>query len=112
MKIQTEQELADAVLRGDSHIEIEGSLVKGVLAIRASGAKAWLMVSTLLVAALAVSLAMRRPALTFPLVSGMGAGSASVAIKLCYAAGGIGILSVLREYQAMEQEKHYLKLRK
>lgn len=110
MKVYTEQELVDAVKRRENYIEIEGSLATGVLAIRASGAKAWLMVSALLIAALALSYAMRKPVVTLPLISQLGLGTGLVAIKLSYLAGNIGILNRIRSYSSVKQEKNYLSL--
>ncbi|RDX37983.1 hypothetical protein DZA51_01870 [Vibrio campbellii] len=111
MKVYTEQELVDAVKRGKNYIEIEGSLATGVLAIRASGAKAWLMVSVLLIAALALSYAMRKPVVTLLLISQLGLGAGLVAIKLSYLAGNIGILNRLRSYRSVKQGKSFLSLK-
>ena len=107
MKIRTEKDLGEALKNEQEQIEIEGDLCKKVIKIKATGKVAM----TVTIGAIAVSIValMTTPhtggasnlahLITAPAaVVTLGVSTASSAVAIAIAAGGVGALKKLRRY--------------
>lgn len=115
MKATTEKELAEAIESGASSIEIYGDLARHIIGIKATGQVAWL------VAVGAIGFA---AALLFKISPGtiakyaagavgiLGLSATATAISIAVAAGGVGILNSLRDYNMEKISDTHVKLTK
>lgn len=122
MAIHTEKELAAALKGNQDTIEIEGDLAKKVIRIKATGPIVWgVVISCLAVSVVAILAA---PAtggtstaagfIASPVViSGLGGvGTASAAIGIAVAAGGVFALKRLRKYKIDKKSPTHIVLRR
>ena len=123
--VKTEKELADAINRGDDSIEIEGDLANRTIKIRACGKVAWLValgsIGIAAYALVSIPLTGGADAPAAGIVSGI-TGSAAVAvlglpatmaaIGIAVAAGGVGVLSKVRDYKETSRADNLLVLRR
>ena len=119
--VHTEKELADAIKRGEDTIEITSNLAKKTIRIRATGNVAWA------IAFGAIGLA-AYAAISTPLTGGasapvsgiaatgaigvLGGAATYSAIALALAAGGVGVLTKLREYKEVSRTASTLTLKR
>lgn len=128
MSINSDDDLSDALKRGDSTIEIEGSLADKVIKIKATGQVSWL------IAAGAIAIAVYAAITFVPMAAGsggaavplngamavsgatgavaiLGAGATATAIAMAVRARGTGVLSDLRaKYKIVEQKQGHVVL--
>lgn len=123
--IKTEKELADAINRGEDTIEIEGSLAKKTIRIRATGAVAWAIafgaigIATYAAITTGVIGGASTP-VTAPVVGITGGAAVGVlggaatysAIAIAAAAGGVGALTKLRAYKEISRTENKLVLKR
>lgn len=122
MAIHTEKELAAALKGNQDTIEIEGDLAKKVIRIKATGRIVWgVVISCLAVSVVAI---LATPAtggasnvahlVASPVViSGLGGvGTASAAIGIAVAAGGVFALKRLRKYKIDKKSPTHIVLRR
>lgn len=122
MAIHTEKELAAALKGNQDTIEIEGDLAKKVIRIKATGRIVWgVVISCLAVSVVAI---LATPAtggasnvahfVASPVViSGLGGvGTASTAIGIAVAAGGVFALKRLRKYKIDKKSPTHIVLRR
>lgn len=101
MAITRKDELGEALKNGESRIEIKGDLAKRVIRIKATGPVAWfLAIGCLGIAAVAIvgsggTAAPVGAAAMAPAVSILGGSTATAAIAVAVAAGGVGALNRL-----------------
>lgn len=120
MRVTTEKELAKAIESDTEFIEIEGDLAKGVIKLKYVGKAAWLVAIAAIGAAVALVLATPATAgITsgFAAVSAAGAVSilglsATTAIGIAVATGGISVLNRLRDYDMEKISDTHVKLTK
>jgi len=123
-KVSNNDELNDAMKRGESRIEIEGDLAKKVVRIKAAGGVAWALaigaigVAVIAIAAFAPVAAVTggtaAPAEAAVMGTGtalamgvLGVDAAMGAIALAVAAGGVAVLTRLRsDYKIVEQGRN------
>ena len=118
MVVCTEEELAEALKSGTESIEIEGDLAKGVVRIKYTGQAAWVIA---IGAAVALALAapatagagiVASPFVATGAVSVLGFGTTATAISIAVAAGGVGVLNSLRDYDLEKISDTHVKLTK
>lgn len=118
MSIKTEDQLGKALKEGKDIIEIEGDLVNKVIKIKATGNIAWAVAITaiaLAVLALLISGGVSAPAsgiVGFSAVSILGLPTTLSAISIAVAAGGVGVLNSLREYEIQSHTDNLLVLKR
>lgn len=120
-KVYDAEGLADAINNGDDTIEIEGDFANKVIRIKATGTVAWA------IAIGAIAIAVTSIILTIPTagtseianfvaapiaVSVLGIDTTYAAILIAIAAGGVGVLSTIRNYREVAVGDNYIKLRK
>ena len=121
MKAMTEKELAEAIESGANSIEIYGDLARHTIGIKATGQVAWLVA----IGAIGVAVAslMGSPATAgvsagFAAASAagavgiLGAATTATAISIAVAAGGVGVLNRLRDYDMKKISDTHVKLTK
>lgn len=120
MAVRNEEELAGAIQKKQSVIEVEGDIGRRIIRIKAVGAIAW----ALLLGALLVILAsmvstggtvggLVAAPLAVPIVTIVGPSAAATIIALAMAAGGIGILSSLRsDYRVVSDDGRKVTLKR
>ena len=119
--VRTEKELAESLKRGESTITIEGDICEKVIRIKATGKVAWLVAIAAI--GVAVASALSAPAtagtslgvnfLTAPAAAGvLGVGATTSAIAIAIAAGGVGVLNSLRDYNIVEKKSNRVVLKK
>lgn len=105
--VRTEKELANAVKEDKDTIIVEGDLKNEVIRIKAKGSVAWGVCIACLTVALVSILAAPETGGTSLAVSGftgtdaasiLGVSTASTAVLIAVAAGGVGVLNKLRKY--------------
>ena len=123
VKATNNNELKDAIKRGESTIEIEGDLAKKVIRLKATGNVAWVVAfGALGVAVLSVAVltpmtvatgGLAAPAEVVvasaafaPAAAIMGMDVAVMAVGLAVAAGGVGILTRLRSGYKIVDRAH------
>lgn len=124
-KVKTEKELGDAIKSGEDEIEIEGDLASKTIRIRATGNVAWaIAVGAIGIAAFSAYATVGTGGSTAPvtLTSGfsasvaassiLGVSTASTAVYIAIAAGGIGALTRLRKYKEVYRSESKLILRR
>ncbi|MFM5536975.1 hypothetical protein ACET8U_06965 [Aeromonas veronii] len=105
MAIHTEKDLGEALKQERDTIEIEGDLKKKVLRIKATGNVAWAVAIGAISVAVIVALGSGGTAAPVSGLVGVGAvsvlglSSATSAITIAIAAGGVGALNSLRNYK-------------
>ena len=122
MIVRSEEELANAIENGTESVEIEGDLAKGVIRIKYVEKAAWLVAISAIGAAVAFALAAPATAGTSlvasPLfaatgaVSTLGFSATATAISIAVAAGGVGVLNRLRDYDMEKISDTHVKLTK
>lgn len=121
MIVRSEEELANAIENGTESIEIEGDLAKGVIKIKYVGKAAWLVAIGAIgvaVASLMVSPATAGVSAGFAAASAagavgiLGAATTATAISIAVAAGGVGVLNRLRDYDMEKISDTHVKLTK
>lgn len=123
--VKTEKELADAINRGEDTIEIEGSLAKKTIRIRATGKVAWVIafgaigLATYAVITTGVTGGTSTPVvgpvagITGGVAVGILGGAATYsAIAIAVAAGGVGVLTRLRDYKEISRTENRLVLKR
>ncbi|MEZ9327472.1 hypothetical protein BCU83_04210 [Vibrio breoganii] len=100
MIVKDEEQLAEALQRGDSEIHIEGDLVNGVTSIRATGAVVWGLVIVAIVSCIGCTLVTRNPTAGVTVASLIGTKPALTAMSLVWIAGGVSVLEQLRSYRS------------
>lgn len=121
VKVSNNDDLKDAIKRGESRIEIEGDLAKKVIRLKATGKVAWLIAGgavgvavmglIILTPTTVVTGGLAAPveagiisAAIAPAATIIGLDVAMMAVGLAIAAGGVGILTRLRsDYKIVEQ---------
>ncbi|MDE7316236.1 MAG: hypothetical protein K2N12_00655 [Helicobacter sp.] len=121
MVVRTEQELAKAIEGGMNSIEIHGDLARHTIGIKATGQVAWLVAIGAIgvaVASLMVSPATAGVSAGFAAASAagavgiLGAATTATAISIAVAAGGVGVLNRLRDYDMEKISDTHVKLTK
>ena len=121
MVVHSEEELANAIENGTESIEIEGDLAKGVIKIKYVVKAAWLVAIGAIgvaVASLMVSPATAGVSAGFAAASAagavgiLGAATTATAISIAVAAGGVGVLNRLRDYDMKKISDTHVKLAK
>ena len=121
MKAMTEKELAEAIESGANSIEIYGDLARHTIGIKATGQAAWLVAIGAIgvaVASLMVSPATAGVSAGFAAASAagavgiLGAATTATAISIAVAAGGVGVLNRLRDYDMEKISDTHVKLTK
>ena len=121
MKAMTEKELAEAIESGANSIEIYGDLARHTIGIKATGQVAWLVAIGAIgvaVASLMVSPATAGVSAGFAAASAagavglLGAATTATAISIAVAAGGVGVLNRLRDYDMEKISDTHVKLTK
>lgn len=109
MAIKTEEELGEALKNNQDEIEIEGDLTKKVLRIKATGAVAWAIAIGAIGIAVAIVIGSGGTGAPVSGIVGVGAVSilgvstASSAVLIAVAAGGVGALNSLRKYKIVSK---------
>ncbi|MNJ52945.1 hypothetical protein D3C77_483140 [compost metagenome] len=125
-KVNTEEELADAIADGVDYIEIEGDLANKTFRIRAAGTVAWAIAIGCIAAAVVVAIAATKMNETkASMVSGfaaaglsaapaaaLGPAAVAAAIGIAVSAGSVSVLNRLREYDQHSFEDGVLVLLK
>ena len=112
MALSTESELGKALKNGDETLEIEGDLAKKVLRIKATGKVAWVVaIGALGVAVVAVistggTAAPVASVGIAPAIAVLGIPSATSAVLIAVAAGGVGVLNSLRKYKIVDKSEN------
>lgn len=123
--VKTEKEFADAINRGEDTIEIEGSLAKKTIRIRATGNVAWAIafgaigIATYAAITTAATGGTSAP-VTGPAVGVAGGAAVGIlggaatysAIAIAVAAGGVGALTKLRGYEEVSRTDNKLVLKR
>ena len=121
MTARTEKELAEAIESGANSIEIYGDLARHTIGIKATGQVAWLVAIGAIgvaVASLMVSPATAGVSAGFAAASAagavgiLGAATTATAISIALAAGGVGVLNHLRDYDMEKISDTHVKLTK
>ena len=117
VKVRTEEELAAAMEKEEDTIEVVGDLANKTIKIKATGSVVWGIAFGAIGAA--VALAMTGAGTPAALLSAAGAtaligtGATTSAIAIAVAAGGIGILSSMRDdYEIVEQNSKHIILKR
>lgn len=123
--VRTEKELAESLKRGESTITIEGDICEKVIRIKATGRVAWLVaIGAIAVTAksLLADVATGGTALpvTVPVkaftgtaaVGILGLSTTTSAVLIAVAAGGVGVLNSLRDYNIVEKNSNRVVLKK
>ncbi|WP_072896142.1 MULTISPECIES: hypothetical protein [Sphingobium] len=129
-KAHNNDELNDAMKRGESTIEIEGDLAKKIIRLKATGNVAWaIAIGAIAIATLAAIVAIPATVVTgglaapvegvavtaalAPAVATLGLDIALMALGLAVSAGGVGVLTRLRSnYKIVEQAPDHVVLAK
>ncbi len=127
-KVYDQKGFADAVSNGDDTIEIEGSFAEEVFRIRATGKVSWAIAIAAITIAVAVLVAtipskekgdaigtteVAKFVVDPAAFSILGTNATITAISIAVAAGGVGVLSRIRnDYKIQEHRKGYLLLKK
>ena len=102
--MRTEKELGEALKREEDTITIEGDLVKKVIKIHGTGKPAWgLAIGAIGVAVVSVVATVATAGTSTPATGGaaatvLGVPTAVSAVSIAVAAGGVGALNKLRDY--------------
>ncbi len=116
----TAEELGKAVNENQDTIIVEGDLTRKVIRIKGTGKIAW----AIAIASISISCAaiLATPAtggasnaahfVTVPVAAGTLGTAATTAVAIAVAAGGVGALNKLRQYQIMEQSTDRLILKR
>lgn len=124
MAINNEKDLGQALKEGQETIEIEGSLKDKVIKIKATGKVAWAVaIGAIGIAVIGMLYPVPEPATQvgtkgFAVLSGgvavsiLGAGTATCAISIAVAAGGVGVLNKLRTYKIIRNSGDIIVLKK
>ena len=125
MSIKTEEELADAINNEEDTIEIEGDLSKKVFKIKATGKAAWFIaLGAIAVTVTAVIVTAGSGGTAAPViipasafvaagaVGILGVPATASAILIAVSAGGIGVLTKLRNYEIIEHNGDKLILKR
>lgn len=118
MTVTTEEELAEAINNGEDTIEIEGDLKEKTVKIKATGKVAWIIAIGAI--SVAVAIIFTTGGAGAPVSGFIGIGAVSVlglpaavsAVGIAVAAGGVGVLSQLRDYKIIENTDSKLTLKK
>jgi hypothetical protein len=120
-KVRSAEELGEAIKNGESTIEIEGDLAKKTIRLRATGTVAWAIAfGAIAIAAGAAFLAIPTGGASSIAVAGiapvatgiLGVSVTTTAIGITIAAGGVGALTKLRQYEEVRRSDGLLILRK
>ncbi|WP_044874625.1 hypothetical protein [Pseudomonas sp. LFM046] len=117
-KAKTEEELAEAIRAGADYIEVEGDLAKKTFKIRATGKVAWVIAFGCIgVAVTAALLAAKSDNTKSSVTAGIASlGAAAVpaftlgpavmatAIAIAMSAGGVAVLTQLRDYKQVSYD--------
>lgn len=124
MTVRTEKELAEAIKNNENTIEIEGDLKNKTLKIKATGKVAWaIAIGAIAVAIVGITYPVPEPTTqtaakgfaAFTAVGAaaiLGAGTATTAVMIAAAAGGVGVLNKLRSYKIIENTNEKLILKR
>lgn len=121
MTARTEKELANAIENGANSIEIYGDLARHTIGIKATGQVAWLVaigaigvaVASLMVSPATVGISAGFAAASAAGAVGiLGAATTATAISIAVAAGGVGVLNRLRDYDMEKISDTHVKLTK
>lgn len=118
--VTTEKELADALKKEEDTIVIEGKVGKTVITIKATGKLAWFVaigaIGVAVVAVLASPATGGASAImgvsVAPAVGILGGAATLSAIGIAVAAGGVGVLNKLRDYEIVEKSDSRVVLRR
>lgn len=123
--VKTEKEFADAIKRGEDTIEVEGDLAKKTIRIRATGKVAWAIafgaIGIAVYAAITTGVTGGTSAPVTFSVAGITGGAAIgilggaatySAITIAVAAGGVGVLTKLRDYEEISRTENKLVLKR
>ena len=119
--VRTEKELAKQIENNADMIIIEGSLKDKVIRIKATGKAAWIVaigaigvaVAGILAAPATGGVTSSAAFLMAPAaVTTLGLPSATTAILIAVAAGGVGVLNKLRDYDIVEENDKRVKLKR
>ena len=115
--VTTEKELARAMDDKEPTIEIVGDLRNKTIKLKATGSVAWAIAFAALGAAVAFALSGAGAPAALPLAVAptaiLGAGATLSAIELAVAAGGVAILSALRDdYKIVEENSNHVILKR
>lgn len=121
MKVKNEEELAKAINSDADEIEIEGDLAKKTIRIKATGRFAWIVAIGAITVAVVAIMSAPATAGSSSLISAfaapaavgiLGIGTTVSAIAIAVAAGGVGVLKKLRDYDMDEISEKRVILRK
>lgn len=116
--VTNEKELARAMEDKESTIEIVGDLSKKTIKLKATGKVAWAIAFAALTAAVAFAMSGAGAPAALPLAGTTaafigGTGATISAIELAVAAGGVAILSALRDdYKIVEKNNNHVVLKR
>ena len=118
MIAETEEEVAEALKNNEPTIEIKGDLKLKILKIKATGTAAWIIAIGAI--AVAVTIVLTTGGTGAPVSGIIGAGAVSIlglpaaisAVTIAVAAGGVGVLNELRDYEIVENNNDVLILKK
>jgi cellulase/cellobiase CelA1 len=123
--IDTPKELADAIAKKQESFEINGDLIEKVLKIKNTGTTAWIValgaISCATAAALAttkigkITIPLTLPLATFNIIGAvpiLGIPTATIAVEIAVAFGGVNVLNTLRKYKIIENSEDKLVLHK
>ena len=118
MAITNEADLGKALKNDQDTIEIEGDLKKKVLKIKATGTVSWVI--AIGVIAIAVTVVLTTGGAGAPVSGVVGVGAVSVlglptaisAVSIAVAAGGVGALNSLRNYEIVTNSETKLVLKR
>lgn len=116
--IKNEEELAKALKNNEETIEIEGDLATKVIKIKATGSVAWAVaVGAIAVAVTVVVMsggtgAPASGVIGVAAVSVLGLPAATTAVMIAIAAGGVGVLSSLRDYKIESSNEAHVILKR
>jgi len=123
--IDTPKELADAIAKKQESFEINGDLIEKVLKIKNTGTTAWIValgaISCATAAALAttkigkITIPLTLPLATFNIIGAvpiLGIPTATAAVEIAVAFGGVNVLNTLRKYKIIENSEDKLVLHK
>ena len=97
--MRTEKELGEALKREEDTITIEGDLVNKVIKIHGTGKTAWgLTIGAIGVAVVSVLATVATAGTSTPATGSAALISGGAAVSIAVAAGGVGALNKLRDY--------------
>ncbi|MDE5602898.1 MAG: hypothetical protein K2I71_03130 [Helicobacter sp.] len=116
MKVTTEKELAEALKNGEETIEIEGDLAKGVIHIKETGENEWYFavgeINHAATSSIFPTFNLSNSSLPARAVGILGTATTATAISIAVAAGGVGILNRLRDYDMKKISDTHVSLTK